>query len=140
MSLRLHALMELMGGQHRRPMQAFGPSHVQIGFVDGNHLDLRREGFEDPVHFLRACAIAVGMAVHENSLRTKFGGGAQRHGGMHAECPRRVRGCGDNAAFVALASDHDGLAFQRWVEQLFDRDEEGVHVNVEDGSGGREHG
>jgi len=35
---------------------------------------------------------------------------------------------------VALASDYNGLAFQGGIEEFFDGDEEGVHVDVEDGA------
>src|SRR5258708_25139135 len=58
---------------------------------------------------------------------------------MNAESTGRVGSGRDYTAFVALASDHDRLTFQRWIEQLFHRDEEGVHVNMENGSGGRGH-
>src|SRR5450432_1923043 len=57
----LHSLMKLMGGEHRWTVQALRPCHIQIGFVDRNHLDLRRERFQHAVDFLRAIAIAVGM-------------------------------------------------------------------------------
>jgi hypothetical protein len=34
---------------------------------------------------------------------------------------------------MALTADNDRLASQGGIEQFFHRDEEGVHVNVEDG-------
>ncbi len=54
---------------------------------------------------------------------------------MHSELARRIGGRGDHAALVALAADHDGFPFQRRIVELFHRDEEGVHVDVEDGAG-----
>src|SRR5260370_5087492 len=42
-------------------------------------------------------------------------------------------GCGRyNATLIVLASDYNGFAFQGRIEQLFDGDEEGVHVHVKD--------
>ena len=39
----------------------------------------------------------------------------------------------DDAALVGLSTDNDGLAFEGRVEELFDGNEEGVHVDVEVG-------
>jgi hypothetical protein len=85
--------------------------------------------------FLRAGAVAVGMAVNKDGLRAKLGSGAERHGGVHAEFSRFVGGSRNYAAFVPLASDNDWLAFERRIKKLFDGDKESVHVHVEDGSG-----
>src|SRR5207245_11217256 len=76
------------------------------------------------------------MAVHENRTRAKLGCGSQGHGGMHAKFARLVRCSRNYSALVALASDYYCLPFQRRIVKLFHRDEEGVHVNVEDGFGG----
>ena len=61
---------------------------------------------------------------------------------MYAELASLVRGSGDYAAFVALSPDDDGLSLQRGIEQFFDGNEEGVHIDVEDGAGkgGLRHG
>ncbi len=56
------------------------------------------------------------MPIHENGLRTKFGRGAQRHGGMDPELASLVGGGSYDAALVALTSDDDGFAFQRRIE------------------------
>ena len=73
------------------------------------------------------------MSVDEDGLRTEFVGSAQRHGGVDAELARRVGGGGDHAALMRLSADDDGLALERGIEELFDGDEEGVHVDVEVG-------
>ena len=54
---------------------------------------------------------------------------------MHAKFACGVRCRRDNAAFVALPSHDYGLAFERRVEELFHGDEEGVHIDVENGAG-----
>jgi hypothetical protein len=87
------------------------------------------------VNFLGALAVTVGMAVDENRLRAEFGRGTQGHGGMDSELAGGIGGGGDYAALVALSADYDGLAFQGGIEELFHGDEEGVHVDVEDGPG-----
>ena len=83
----------------------------------------------------RKFAIAVGMSVDEDGVRTHLGGGAQRHGGMHSEFASGIGRGRDDSAFVALASDYNGPAFERGIVQFFHGNEEGVHVDVEDGAG-----
>ena len=73
------------------------------------------------------------MAVHEDGLRAEPVGGAERHGGVDAELARGVGRGRDDAALIGLSADDHGLAFERRVEELFDGDEEGVHVDVEVG-------
>ena len=130
-----HALVQSVRGLERRTVEAFGSGHIQIGFVDRSHFHLRGECAEDFVGLLRKFAIAVGMSVDEDGVRAELGGGAQRHGGMDSELAGRIGSGGDDSAFVALASDDDGLAFERGIVELFHGDEEGVHVDVEDGAG-----
>jgi hypothetical protein len=74
-----------------------------------------------------------GVAVHEDGLRAESGGGAERHGGVDAELARGVGRGRDDAALIGLSTDDHGLAFERRVEEFFDGDEEGVHVDVEVG-------
>ncbi|HET6179787.1 MAG TPA: hypothetical protein VFE61_22890 [Candidatus Sulfotelmatobacter sp.] len=107
------------------------------GFVDGCHLHFGGERVEHFVDFLGTLAVALGMSVDEDGMRAHLSRGTQRHGGVNSELARFVGGGGDNTTLVALAANDDGLAFQRRVEELFDRDEEGVHVDVEDGTGKR---
>ncbi len=51
---------------------------------------------------------------------------------MHAELASGVRSSRDNPALVCFAAHYDGFAFQRRIEQFFDGDEEGIHVEVAD--------
>ena len=51
---------------------------------------------------------------------------------MHSELARFVGGGGHHATFPPLSAYHDSLALQRRIEELFHRDEEGVHIDVED--------
>ena len=83
--LGLHLLVEQVSGAERRAVQPFGAGHIEIGFIDRSHLDLRRERGQHPMHFFRTLPIAIGMAVDEDGLRAKLGCGAQRHGGVHAK-------------------------------------------------------
>ncbi len=96
----------------RATVKTLCSGHVEIGFVDRCHFYERRKVAEDFVHFAGVFAIALGMAIDKNRLRTEFGGGPQGHGGVHSELARRV-GCGrDDSALVALAADDYRLAFQ----------------------------
>ena len=59
---------------------------------------------------------------------------------MHAEFAGLIRGRRNHATLVALAAYDHGLSFHRRVEQLFHRNEERVHIDVEDRSGEGTHG
>src|SRR5260370_3246816 len=80
------------------------------------------------------------MAIEKDSVRAKLGGGPQGHGGMHAEFAGFVRRSRNHATLVALPAHNHGLAFQRRIAELLDRDEELVHINVKDDSQPGRHG
>lgn len=71
------------------------------------------------------------MAGNEDSLRAEASGGAEGHCGVNAELSGGIRRGGNDAALVGLTTDDYGFAFERGIEELFDGDEEGVHVDVE---------
>src|SRR5438445_2219510 len=50
---------------------------------------------------------------------------------MHAELPRFVAGCGDNATLVRSAANNYGFAAQFGPLEQFDGDEKRVHVDVQ---------
>jgi hypothetical protein len=56
---------------------------------------------------------------------------------VDAELSRRIRRGGDDAALIGASADDYGLAFQRWVVELFHGDEKRVHVDMEEGSHSR---
>ena len=130
---RLDGVVQQVGGAQRRTVQALGARHIQIGFVDGGHLHQRREAVEHFVNAAGILAIALRVAVDEDGLRAQLVRGAQRHGGVDAELPRRVGGSGDDAALVGTPADDHGLVLERGIVELFHRDEERVHIDVEDG-------
>src|SRR6266481_2144777 len=74
------------------------------------------------------------MAIEIDGMRAKAPSRAQRHRRMHAELARFITSCGDYAALIRSAADDDGFATQFGPLQQFDRDEEGVHVDVQNGS------
>ena len=86
------------------------------------------------IDLLRAFAITLWMPIDEDGMRTLLGGGAQRHGGVNPELAGFIGSRGDDAAFVALSADDDGFAFQRGIVKFFHGNEEGVHIDVEDGA------
>ena len=109
--LDLHAQVQGVGGFERRAVQAFGAGHVEVGFVDRGHFDLRRERAEHFVDFLGTFPIALGMAIDENRVGTHFSRGAQGHGGMHTELAGFIGGGGDDTTLVALSAHYDRFAF-----------------------------
>src|SRR4029079_11812308 len=131
--------MKRVSGTQGRPVQALGSGHVDVSLVNRRHFELWRELSEYLVDLLRVLAVAFGVAIDKDSLRALLRGSPQRHCGMHSELARLVRRSGNNAAFPTLSANHDGLALQRRIKELFHRDEEGVHVDVEDDFGQRAH-
>ena len=127
----LHPLVQQVRRAQRRPVQPLGAAHIEIRLVDRRHLDERRERSQHFVHLVRALAVPLGMAIDEDRLRAQLVRGAQRHRRMHAELPRRIGRRRDHPALVRPSADHDRLAFQRRVEQLFHGHEERVHVDME---------
>src|SRR5437867_13425438 len=79
------------------------------------------------------------MTVHEDRAGAKLGCGSQGHSGMHTKFTRFIRCSRDYSTPVALASDYYCLPFQRSIVELFHGDEEGIHVDVDDGFGGGKH-
>ena len=132
--LGLHALMQAMRGLERRTVQALGPGHVEVGLVDRGHFDLRRVGAENAVDFFGTFAVTLGMSVDKDGVRTLLGCGAQRHGRVNTELARFVGSGRDHSALVALSAYDDCLSLQRWIVELFHGDEEGVHIDMEDGT------
>src|SRR5579872_1009302 len=58
---------------------------------------------------------------------------------MNAKFARLVRSRSNYAAFATLATYDHGFTFKGIVKQFFDRDEERVHINVEDCAGKSTH-
>ena len=127
--------MQFVRGLERWTVQPRCPRHVQVRFVDRSHLHLRREVHQHLVNFLRALAVALRVSIHKNGVRTKLGRGSQRQRRMYSKPSRLVRSRRHYPALVTLSSDNDSLAFQRRIVQLLHRDEECIHIDVEDGSG-----
>src|ERR1700683_899528 len=75
------------------------------------------------------------MSIDEDGLWTKLGRGSQRQGRMYSELARLVRSRRNHSALMALSADHNRLALECRIVQLFHRDKECVHINVEDGAG-----
>ena len=123
-------------GGERRAVEALGAGEVEVGFVDGNHLDDGREFGEDGGDAVAPFGIFFMVAVEENSMRAEAPRSAQGHGGVDAEFAGFVAGGGDDTALVWPAADDNGFATEIGAFEEFDRDEEGVHVHVEDGGHG----
>src|SRR5690349_3486024 len=119
----VNGLVQSVSRAQWRPMQALRAAHVQVGFINRDHLDLRREVLQNFVHFLRIFAIAVGVAVHEDGMGTKLGGGAQGHGGVHAKLARFIRSGGNHAALIALPANYHGFAAQPRIKQFLRSEE-----------------
>src|ERR1700722_12700382 len=125
--------MQAMRSGERWTVEALSAGEIHVGFVDGGHVYLRREALKNFIDLARVFAITGGVAIHEDGLRAEARGGSQRHGGVDAELSRGIGRGRDDATLVGLSTDDDGLSLERRVEELFDGDEECVHVDVEIG-------
>jgi hypothetical protein len=123
--------MQQMCGAKRRPMKAFRAGHIEISFVDGSHLDLWREAAENFVNPPGIVAVPFVMSFDENCMRTQFVCRPQRHRGVDAELARFIRCSRDHAALIRLPADNNRFPLQIRIEKLLDRDEESIHVDME---------
>ena len=122
-----------VGGGQRRAVEALGAGEVEIGFIDGDHFDDGRKFREDGGDAIAPFGIFFVMAVEEDGVGAEAAGGAQGHGGMDAEFAGFVTGGGYDTALVGTASNDHGLAAEVGALEELNGDEEGVHVDVEDG-------
>jgi len=97
--------MQTLRGLQWSAVQALGSRHVEIRLIDRSHLYEGREVPKHLVNFGGILAIAFGMSVDKNCLRTKLRGGAQGHSRVHAEFSGGVGCGGDYSALVALSAD-----------------------------------
>ena len=127
---------KFIGGGERRTVEAFGAGEVEIGFVDRNHFDDGRKFREDGGDTVAPFGVFFVVTIEKDGLGAEASRGAQGHGGVDAELAGFVAGGGDNAALVGAATDNHRLAAEFGAVEEFDGDEEGVHVDVEDGGDG----
>src|SRR5271155_702505 len=117
-----------MRSGERWAVKAFCSGHIQIGFVDRSHLDLRSELLEYSSGLFGVFTVTVRLSGKKDCLW------AHLVGRVHAEFARSVAGSANDAALIVFATDNDRLALERWVEYLFHADEEGVHIDMGDGA------
>src|SRR6516164_100369 len=125
--LRPHAAPDCPCNFGRRTEEMGAARDVGESFVDGNPLD---EGCEIVDHLNGGIAqplVVLEMAVDKNELRTEPARLPSRHAAADPEGLGFVRSGKHNPA-----TDGDGLAAQRRVEQLLDGGIEGIQVCMED--------
>ena len=101
---------------------------VGKGLVDGNPLDEGREIVDHLDGGVAQPLVVLEMAADKNELRTELARLPSRHAAADPEGLGFVRSGKHDPA-----TDGDGLAAQRRVEQLLDRGIEGIQVRMEDG-------
>ena len=127
---------KFVGRGERRSVEAFRPGEIEIGFVDGDHFDDGRKFREDGSDAIAPERVFGVVAVEKNCVGTEASGGAQRHGGLDAVLARFIAGGGDDSALIGAAADDHRLAAKLGALEEFDGNEEGVHVDVENGCRG----
>jgi hypothetical protein len=108
------------------------PRKVEISFVYRRLLDIWREIAAIPKHLGRELLIPLEISRKNDQFWAELTGlhGGHRH--IYAAFASFIRGGGDDAAF--LAADRHSLATQLRIGGLFHCDEEGIGVEVDDGS------
>jgi hypothetical protein len=132
--LAIHLLLDAVGDGLRRPEQPAATGDVEIGLVDGGDLDEVGVGAEQPDHGVVHGRVSLHVDRQEHPRRAQAFGVDDGHGAVDAEDARFVGAGGDHAASAALAADDHRQAAQFGTSRLLDRGEEGVHVEVQDGS------
>ena len=127
-------LLDAVGDGARRPEQPPAAGDVQVGLVDGRHLD--QVGVPPQQLDERAVDGEVRLHVDRQELRVRAEplGLPDGQRAVHAVDARLVGAGRDHSPPPALAADDDRLAAQLGAARLLHRGEEGVHVEVEDGS------
>ena len=125
---------KFVSGGERRSVQAFGAGEIEIGFVDRGHFDDRRKLSRESWRRDRSIRRRAVVAVEKNCVGAKLPSGAQRHRGMDAEFPRFVARRGNHAALIGLAAHDYRLAAQFRSLQQLDRNEERVHIDMQNRS------
>ena len=132
-------LLDAVGDGARRAEQPPAAGDVQVGLVDGRHLD--EVGVLPQQLDQRAVDGEVGLHVdrQEHPVRAEPLGLRDGQRAVHAVDARLVGAGRDHSPPPALAADDDRQAAQLGAARLLHGGEEGVHVEVEDGSAGYEH-
>ena len=105
---------------------------VEERLVEGDRLDDRREGGEDPVHRGALGLVDVETRREDDGLGAQPAGPAHGHGRVDAEAAGLVGG-GRHHAPGPGAADENGPAGEGGIVEDLDRGVEGVEVDVEDG-------
>jgi hypothetical protein len=114
-------------------VEAFGAGEVEIGFVDRSHFHDRRELAKDGGDAIAPERIFFVVAIEEYGMGAETARGAKRHGGVNTELAGFVTCGGNYAALIGTAPDDDGLAAKVGAIEELDGNEEGIHIDVEDG-------
>src|ERR1700716_2838072 len=112
----------------------FRRRHAQKGLVERDRLDQRRPLGEELHDRVGRLFVSLTVAGDEDRVGAEPTGGLERHGGMHTEGARLVRGRGHDTAVARSAADDERLAAVLGVIALLDRRVEGVEIAVQDGA------
>ena len=118
------------GDAHRRGPRS---AQVEIAFVNGADLDIGREIVGVGKHPPGEALVFFEVPGQNDQLRAELARPHRRHGSIDAHLPRLVGSGSDDAPL--LAAHGDRLAPQARVRRLLHRGEEGVCIEMNDGSG-----
>lgn len=111
---------------------------IEEGLVNGGDFNERGETFEHGHNGAGGVDVFIGIAADEMEVGAAFAGFMEECAGFNAGAFGGIGSGEDDGAFVG-ADDGDGAVAQSGVGSLFDGGEEGVHINVHDGTRWRFH-
>jgi hypothetical protein len=123
------------GDRDRRPDVPSSPRNVEKRLVDAQTFDRWGEFVANGHDHRREVLVAVEVGLEHDRLRASAFGDGEWHGRIDAEFARFVGGGCDYRPGRVVSDDNRPAAQLGTLEQ-FDRREEGVHVDVQHGSGG----
>ena len=112
-------------------VQPLDRRHVEKRLVHRELLDVGRDVAQDRHHAPAVLLVHAVPRRHVHAVRALPARDSRGHRRVHPEGARLVARRGHHAAPAEPGDDHR-LAAQRRIEELFDRREEGVEVDVED--------
>src|ERR1700730_1091494 len=114
-------------------MQSLGAGQIEVRFVDRYHFEDLRKLPEDGGHAIAPFRIERVPAIEEDRMRTETPRGTQGHRRVDSKFSCFIARSRHHAALVGSSAYDYRLAAKLRPLQQFHRDEEGVHVHMQNG-------
>ena len=127
----LDSLLYLAGHIHCHVHPPLVVGHVEVCLVKTQRLDDVGILMKDSVHLTRHLLVAAEMRLHHHQTWTETVGHGDGQRRVHPILARHIVGRGNDTPGPVVAHHH-GFSFQRGIVEFLHRNEEGVHVDMDD--------